>query len=117
MTQQFLNESPSNVHDRNLPAVPNTFPAGGAMGAPLPTAPWMDFDRKKEGFSLPAFLHALRRRWIVGLALGFLLASLVAGLLAFLVPINTEATVLFRVRPTEDEGFLGKKQKMTPPTC
>jgi hypothetical protein len=54
----------------------------------LPPVPWMDAKEGKEGFDFMGFLHSLRRRWLLGLGLGFLVASILATLLALLVPIK-----------------------------
>jgi capsular exopolysaccharide synthesis family protein len=113
MTSQIPNASPEFDKDPRLPVVPTAAPPGGSLGMPLPPPAWMDVDRKKDGFNVAAFIHSLRRRWIVGLGLGFLLASLVAGLFSILVPTNSEAMVLIRVRPTEDEGIGKVKGRMT----
>ncbi|MCA9217462.1 MAG: polysaccharide biosynthesis tyrosine autokinase, partial [Planctomycetales bacterium] len=76
--------------------------------------PWADASAKKEGFDLGGFMHSLRRRYLLGLGLGFLLASLVALLVWLLVPVTHEAQVLIRVRRPENISSLGQtNQRMT----
>ena len=51
-----------------LPAIPPQMPT--AIGTPLPAAPWIETNENKGGFNFIGFLHALRRRWLLGLGLG-----------------------------------------------
>src|SRR5687768_9553219 len=86
---------------QQLPAVPRMAPA--PLGMPLPAAPWMDVNEKKDGFNFAGFFHSLRRRWLLGLGIGCLVASVVAALLWLLVPIKYEAFVQIRVHREQDE--------------
>ena len=100
------------TNSESLPtlAQSNTTIASPGM-PPMPAAPWMDSAEKKEGFDLGSLLHSLRRRWLVGLGLGFLSASLVAGLLFLLVPEKHQAFVLIRVRRAEGGGLSNRQTR------
>lgn len=67
----------------------------GGFGSPA--APmWLD-NADEEGLNLLGLAHSLRRRWLPGALIGALLASIVAGLLFLLIPVNSEAVALLRV--------------------
>ncbi len=99
--------APTEFHQ--LPAIPQ--PAPGALGVPLPAAPWIDTNERQAGFNFAAFLHSLRRRWLSGVGIGFLLASLVAILLWFLVPVKYEAVVAIRVSRAREQMLRDKFQR------
>ena len=102
-------QSPSAVPAISVAQVP-----APQMAMPAPPAPWADSAAKKEGFDIGGFLHSLRRRYLLGLGLGFLLASLVALLVWMLVPVTHEAQVLIRIRRPENVSSISNsKQKMT----
>ncbi len=84
-----------------LPALAPQLPP--SMGTPLPAAPWFDTNETKSGFNFISFLHSLRRRWLLGLGLGCLVASIFAALLWLLVPIKYEAFVQIRVRRNPEQ--------------
>ncbi len=81
----------------------------------LPPVPWMDAKEGKEGFDFMGFLHSLRRRWLLGLGLGFLVASILATLLALLVPIKYQAFVTLRVHRHKQEVFSDKYKILRQP--
>lgn len=81
---------------------------------PVPPMPWMDTTEKKEGFNFVAFLHSLRRRWLLGTGIGCLVASAIAALLALLVPIKYEAVVTLRVHRHKEEMLTDKLRPMRP---
>lgn len=88
----------NETSEHRLPAVPAAN-IGEPIGQPLPAAPWIDGEEKQHGgFNFMSFLHSLRRRWLLGVGLGCLLASTLALLIWFFVPINSEALVQIRVR-------------------
>ncbi len=97
-----------------LPAIPGQN-GNGAIGMPLPAAPWIDGGESKEGFNFLGFLHSLRRRWIAGLGIGFLVASACAMLLWLLVPVKYEAFVTIRVRRNQQQMLRDKFQRSQHP--
>ena len=101
--------SPASIEPHQLPAIPQ--PAPGALGMPLPAAPWIDTADKNEGFNFAGFLHSLRRRWLSGLGIGFLIASIVAALLLFLIPEKYEAFVIIRVYRDQEQMLRDKYQR------
>ena len=100
---------PAPTEPHQLPAIPQ--PAPGALGVPLPAAPWIDTSERQGGFDFSAFLHSLRRRWLSGVGIGFLLASLVAALLWLLVPVKYEALVPIRVSRAREQMLRDKFQR------
>lgn len=83
-------------------------------GMPAPPMPWMDAAEKKEGFNFVAFLHSLRRRWLLGAGIGCLVASALAAVLALVVPIKYEAFVLLRVHRHKEEMLTDKMRVPRP---
>ena len=74
---------------RDFSQLPVTLSPGPQMiGTPLPAAPWIESQENKGGFNFVGFLHSLRRRWLLGLGVGSLLASTLAALLWLLVPVK-----------------------------
>jgi capsular exopolysaccharide synthesis family protein len=73
--------------------------------APLVPPPnlWLDTAAEEEGMSLVGFMHSLRRRWLPASLIGFVLATIVAGLLWLLVPVTYEAVALLRVKVSSEE--------------
>lgn len=87
---------PSLTEGAQLPMVaqnagPPAVPPTTAMSAW--TSPGAD-----DGVNLVEYLHSLRRRWLLGLTVGCLLAVLTAGLLWFVVPETYEAASLLHVK-------------------
>ncbi|MCA9167118.1 MAG: hypothetical protein KDB23_05600, partial [Planctomycetales bacterium] len=78
-------------------------PANVPMGMPMSAAPWMDSSEPKSGFNIISFLHSLRRRWLMGLGLGFLVSSIIAALLWLLVPVKYEALAQLRIHRNPPE--------------
>ena len=70
---------PTSADSVQLPAIPQ--PAPGTLGMPLPASPWIDGGEGSSGFNFTSFLHSLRRTWLSGLGIGFLIATTLAGLL------------------------------------
>jgi len=98
---------PSDSGDsKQLPAIP-AHPQTTAVGLPMAGAPWPFMQESGEGINLVAFLHALRRRWLVGGGVGIVIATLIAALLWFLIPVNFEAVALLRVRQDIDPIISG----------
>ncbi|MDG2384205.1 MAG: polysaccharide biosynthesis tyrosine autokinase [Pirellulaceae bacterium] len=87
--------------NRALPAI--TQEPVGAIGNPMPVAPWMETKESNDGFNFSGFLHSLRRRWLAGVGFGCIAATIVATLLYLLVPVKFEAFVTLRVRRNPDE--------------
>lgn len=104
---------PAPTEPHRLPAIPQ--PAAGALGAPMPAVPWIDTNERQGGFNFAAFLHSLRRRWLTGLGIGFLLASLVSLLLWFLVSVKYEAFVAIRVSRAREQALGNKYQRAVLP--
>lgn len=97
----------------HLPAVP---PASNmAMGTPLPAAPWAEPVEPKSGFNFLAFLHSFRRRWVLGVGVGCLIASTLAAMLYAFVPIKTEAMVQMRVRRKTEAMIKDRNQRQEHP--
>src|SRR5690606_18485072 len=57
---------------------------------------WLEPPKADKG-EFNGYLHSLRRRWLSGLGIGMLVASLVAVVLWFAIPVNYEAESLLRV--------------------
>ncbi len=110
-----MSENDSRPIEPQLPGqVPAVTPdRGGAIGTPLPAAPWVDTTESKEGFNLTGFLHSLRRRWLAGLGFGLIAAAVVGIILYMLVPIKFEAFVTIRVRRNPDEILRDAYSKRT----
>ncbi len=92
-----------------LPAIPPQMST--AIGTPLPAAPWIETTEDKSGFNFISFLHSLRRRWLLGLGLGTLIASTIAALLWLLVPVKYEAFVQIRVRRNPEQMLRDKMNR------
>lgn len=71
-----------------------------------PAAAWLDAAPAEEGLDLLAFLHSLRRKWLPGMLIGAVVASTVAGMLWFVIPVSFHAVGLLRVK-RETREFLG----------
>lgn len=67
-----------------------------ALAFPAAAAP-VGQDVLRGGMDANTFLHALRRRWLLTLCMGLVLAGLAAGLLWYLFPESSSATALFQV--------------------
>jgi capsular exopolysaccharide synthesis family protein len=107
-----MNPTPSREAGQ-LPALQS--PASTAMGMPLPAAPWIETSESKAGFDFVGFLHSLRRRWLLGMGLGVLLATAFAGLLWLLVPVKYDAFVQIRVRRAGEQMLRDKGTRMQNP--
>ena len=106
--------SPAAQNPSTVPAISVAQVPAAPAPMPMPPAPWADSSTKKEGFDIAGFLHSLRRRYLLGLGLGFLLASLVALLVWMLIPVTYEAVVALRVgRPENVSSISNNRQKMT----
>ena len=102
--QNQIPSSSSNLNvETKLPVVSD--PNANTLGSPGAPPPWMMGEEEKEGFDIGGFLHSLRRRWIIGLGLGFIFASIVAGLLWVFVPVESEAVVLIRITRPEESAL------------
>ncbi len=86
---------PTSADSVQLPAIPQ--PAPGTLGMPLPASPWIDGGEGSSGFNFTSFLHSLRRTWLSGLGIGFLIATTLAGLLWFMLPETYQAFRYIRV--------------------
>lgn len=106
--------SPAAQNPSTVPAISVAQVPAAPAAMPMPPAPWADASNKKEGFDIAGFLHSLRRRYLLGLGLGFLLASLVALLVWTLIPVTYEAVVALRVgRPENVSSVSNNRPKMT----
>ncbi len=74
-------------------------PAGWTPPANL----WLDSPTEDEGMNVAGFLHSLRRRWLPAALVGTVLATIVAGILFFVIPITYESVGYLRVRMSQDE--------------
>ena len=104
---------PVNPHaSANLDSVARNSPARPwALGMPLPASPWVDAEENREGFDFIGFLNSLRRRWLSGLGIGFLIATTLAAMLWFLLPITYEAFVTFRVHRNREQMLRERYQR------
>lgn len=59
---------------------------------------WIEPDGEDEGLQLSGLLHSLRRRWPLGTAVGFSIASAVALALWILIPVTYRAKSLVHVQ-------------------
>jgi capsular exopolysaccharide synthesis family protein len=67
-------------------------------GSPLPSAQ----NVLRGGMDANTFLHALRRRWILALGMGLVVAAITAIALWFTFPESSSATAFFEVRIKQD---------------
>ena len=78
-------------------------PATGGLNVGGAEMPWLDTAAPGQaGIDVAALLHSLRRRWPTALGLGLLLASLVATILWYLLPIKYTAEALIEVGRAEE---------------
>jgi capsular exopolysaccharide synthesis family protein len=96
-----------------LPALPQQMPP--ALGNTLPAAPWFESNEPKGGFNFLSFLHSMRRRWLLGVGLGFIVASTIAAMLWLLMPVKYEAFVQIRVRRNQDQMLRDRNMKAQHP--
>ena len=96
-----------------LPAVTNE--TIGAIGNPMPPAPWMEAKESSEGFNFAGFMHSLRRRWLAGIGFGCIAAAFVAFLLYLMLPVKYEAFVTLRVRRNPEEILRQSRQRVSNP--
>ena len=96
---------------------PTTLPALQAAKTPANTEPymapqtWFDASDDDQGVELSDYLHSLRRKWLPGLGLGFLIASIVAVILWIAIPINYEAFMAFQVSEGSDNFLIGSSRR------
>ena len=101
---QSSEESHDSGESEQLPVVTESARSAVA-GLPAVGIPWTDPSAGvTEGFDFIAYMHSLRRRWLLGIAAGTVTAIVTAAMLAFLIPIEYEALALLRVN-REDPGF------------
>ena len=103
----MTDNGPSPVNPQ-IPSAQNSLPAvaqenTNPMGSPLPSGNWMETNDSGEGFNFAAFLHSLRRRWLLGIGLGIGASAVVMVMLWLLLPVRYEAFVTLRVRRNPDE--------------
>lgn len=96
-----------------LPALAQHMPP--ALGTPLPAAPWIESTEPKGGFNFISFLHSMRRRWLLGVGLGFLVASTFAILLWMVMPVKYEAFVQIRVRRNQEQMLRDRQARTIHP--
>ena len=92
---------PSEPHHSLMPTGENQSIAPQSAYAP-PAPVWLD-NEEEEGINFIGFLHSLRRRWIPGMLIGSVLATLVAAALWVIIPVNSEAVALLRVSMSENQ--------------
>lgn len=97
----------SNSVTPDLPATQQSsdalaYPQGVPMSMPLGE----DSDGG-EGISVSGLLHSLRRQLLPGIGLGILIATLMAGVLWFLIPLEYRAESVLRVSRELSEGTAG----------
>ena len=94
----FEHDSPSHGKSDNplVQSQPTQLPTQGAY-MPPPSV-WLDSANEEEGLNWIGLLHSFRRKWLPGALIGSVLATLVAGLMFLLIPVNHEAVALLRVR-------------------
>jgi len=81
----------------NLPRV-----AGPIPGEPIARS-------EGEGVDFIAFCHSIRRRWLVSVGVGLMLAALAATLLWIFVPVRIEAETLLRAQRSQP-SIVGKSR-------
>jgi capsular exopolysaccharide synthesis family protein len=85
--------------------VPQSNGVPPAMIYPVPTAP-PAADVLRGGMDANSFLNCIRRRWLLVLCMGLLMAVTTAGLLWFFIPETSTATALFNVA-SQQQTLLG----------
>ncbi len=85
--------------------LPTTVSPAGSLGPVSPTMPWIDSAEGSEGIRFTGLIHSLRRRWLPATGLGILLATLFAGLLWAVIPVEHEAISILRVRRENELVF------------
>ena len=95
------NPSLGNGENSLVQSHPTQLPSQAAY-MPPPSV-WLDNAGEDEGLNWMGLLHSFRRKWLPGALIGSVLASLVAGLMFFLIPVNHEAVALMRVRMAREE--------------
>jgi capsular exopolysaccharide synthesis family protein len=87
---------------------------GAPPALPYAAAPaFAGTDVLRGGMDANTFLHALRRRWLLAVCMGLVLASGAAVALWFLFPASSSATALFRVA-AKPESILVDLNKSNP---
>ncbi len=71
---------------------------------------WLDSHADDEGIDVMGFVHSLRRRWLPGVLIGSVLATLAASLLWIMIPLNSEAVALLRVNMAEKQVLAGRSR-------
>lgn len=99
-----FNDQPHNSDNPSKRAAGELVPKGTAtqltpQNAWNPPAPmWLDPNSGNEGVNVMGFVHSLRRRWLPGVLVGSILATIVAALMWLLIPTSYEAVGLIKVR-------------------
>ncbi len=78
-------------------------------GTPLPAAQSV----LRGGMDANTFLHALRRRWVLAVGMGLVIAAAAAITLWFVFPESSSATALFEVRQEQDSIVRDAVQRST----
>jgi len=86
-----------------IPSDDSSWPEAGAPSSPeVASASHASVATSdEEGFQFPRALHALRRRWALGVTIGVVLGGLVGGLLWYFIPLTSVSQTLLRVRAAE----------------
>jgi capsular exopolysaccharide synthesis family protein len=99
-----FNDQPHNSDNPSKRAAGELVPKGTAtqltpQNAWNPPAPmWLDPNSGNEGVNVMGFVHSLRRRWLPGVLVGSILATIVAALMWLLIPTSFEAVGLIKVK-------------------
>ena len=93
-------DSPQRGSPDHLPVVSDTIPAVGG-GLPAVVGPWMSPSSTNEGFDLVAYIHSVRRKWLLATSMGVLAAIVSVIVFWLLIPVNFEAVALLRVNREE----------------
>jgi capsular exopolysaccharide synthesis family protein len=103
----YRDDDPSHASDSQRAMVGGAHPPGDALvvqsnGAPtamaFPATPMTPpADVLRGGMDANTFVHALRRRWLLAVCMGTVLAAAAAAALWFMFPASSSATALFRV--------------------
>ena len=73
---------------------------------------WLDAQPEGQGLDFSSFLHSLRRRWLPATLIAATVASILAGVMYFLVPTTYEAVAMIRVS-TSQGSMMDSRQLMT----
>jgi len=93
-------KQPSPVHSTESSSLPTVIgsPSSGAAGLPVGPFSWTDSQNMGPSLSAKSYAHSFRRRWGLAITLGVVLATLTAGILYLVIPLNYEAAAMLRVR-------------------